>query len=435
MAAAYLAVVLAVFLFLAGLSRTLPGQPGPSGVAGGEEAVPALAGAGGGPGGDKHAGGDAATGGAGTTGNAPAARREARPDLWQALGERVWGWRAALTAALPGAGEMTPPGDEMTGVDLGRELAERVMERLVGIRLDEPLSIVAAQFPAAQALEVLEEFEEEGGPAIGQLAPPAVLAGGLPRVRPEAGGGEAGGELAVTGDQPRVLIYHTHTSEAYVGAVPVSAEFDPAVQAFTNDPGSSVVGAGTVVQSVLERRGIGTVHLKQVFDRDGQRVTRIGNYQRSLAALTGGGKGVLDRYPSVDVVLDIHRDGIGRDRTVTTVRGQRVATVLFVVGTNRRLDHPEWHKNYCFVQWIVRELNRRHPGLVRGVLVSDNRYNQHVRPGAVLVEIGGYGNTPEEAERSAEMLGEGLAAVIEQGRVPKRGQPFACPPGVQPPGR
>ncbi|HEY8415388.1 MAG TPA: stage II sporulation protein P, partial [Thermaerobacter sp.] len=356
-------------------------------------------------------------------------------DLWQALGERVWGWRAALTAALPPAGAVLPPDGGPPGPEVGRRLAGRVIERLVGVRLDEPLSIVAAQFPVDRALEVLEEFEEEGGPAIGQLAPPAVLAGGLPRVRPEAGEGESGGEVAVTGDRPRVLIYHTHTSEAYVGAVPVSADFDPAVQAFTGDPGSSVVGAGTVVQEVLEQQGIGTVHLKQVFDRDGERVTRIGNYQRSLAALTGRGKGVLDRYPSVDVVLDIHRDGVGRDRTVATVKGQRVATLLFVVGTGRRLAHPEWQKNYCFVQWIVRELNQRHPGLVRGVLLSDNRYNQHVRPGAVLVEIGGYGNTPEEAERSAQMLGEGLAAVIQQGRVPQRDRPFACPPGVQPPAR
>ncbi|QBS36938.1 hypothetical protein E1B22_02645 [Thermaerobacter sp. FW80] len=313
---------------------------------------------------------------------------------------------------------------------LGRRLADLLTERIAGVRLDEPVTLVASQFPGAHPLEI---FEEEGGPVVGRLAPPDVLAGGLPRFRPEAADD---GEVAVAGDRPRVLIYHTHTSEAYVGAVPAGTGFDPAVEAFTSDPGASVVGVGTVVQQVLEERGIGTVHLRQVFDRDGERVTRIGNYQRSLAALVGDGDrpGLLDAYPTVDVVLDIHRDGVGRDATLTRVGGQPAASILFVVGTDRRLEHPQWHKNYCFVQWLVAELERRHPGLVKGVLVSENRYNQHVRPGAVLVEIGGYGNTPAEAERSARMFGEALAAVIEAGRVPQADRPFQCPPGVKPPG-
>ncbi|GAB6877221.1 stage II sporulation protein P [Thermaerobacter litoralis] len=460
--ATYAGLVAAVFLFLAGLGGGLPwdrshppgaGAPGSPvageqvpGAPGREPAVPALSGAGGA--GDPASGAGAGSGdtgapqgsgggaGGGSTpglagGAAPGAAagpaEPAEPDLWQALGERLWGWRAALRAVWPGSSGDGGP----EGADLGRRLVHLLTEKVSGVRLDEPLTLVAAQFPGEHHLEV---FEEEGGPVVGRLAPPDILAGGLPRFRPPAAAA-GGDEVAVTGDRPRVLIYHTHTSEAYVGAVPAGAGFDPAVEAFTSDPGASVVGAGAVIQQVLEERGIGAVHLRQVFDRDGQRVTRIGNYQRSLKALVGGGDepGVLDRYPSVDVVVDVHRDGIPRESTVVRVGGQPAAGILFVVGTDRRLEHPQWKKNYCFVQWLVAELNRRYPGLVKGVLVSDNRYNQHVRPGAVLVEIGGYGNTPQEADRSARMFAEALAAVIEAGKVPQADRPFQCPPGVAPP--
>ncbi|EKP94951.1 stage II sporulation protein P [Thermaerobacter subterraneus DSM 13965] len=480
--ATYAGLVVAVFLFLAGLGGGLPWDraEAPARLAGGgaftaparpgqdleEPAVPALSGGGRAPqpgqedgplaggaddtalgaaGGAAPGGGDGAGPGAaggeasgGGDSGAPAAGGSGEePDLWQALGERLWGWRAVLRAVWPGspAGEGEGAGDAGAGAgdagQLGRRLAYLLVEKASGVRLDEPLTLVAAQFPGEHHLEL---FEEEGGPVVGRLAPPDVLAGGLPRFRPPAPA-QDGGEVAVTGDRPRVLIYHTHTSEAYVGAVPAGAGFDPAVEAFTSDPGASVVGAGAVIQQVLEEHGIGAVHLRQVFDRDGQRVTRIGNYQRSLAALAGSKEepGLLDRYPTVDVVLDVHRDGIPRDSTLVKVGGRPAAGILFVVGTDRRLEHPHWKKNFCFVQWIVAELNARYPGLVKGVLLSDNRYNQHVRPGAVLVEIGGYGNTPEEADRSARMFAEALAAVIEAGKVPQADRPFQCPPGVAPP--
>ncbi|ADU52271.1 stage II sporulation protein P [Thermaerobacter marianensis DSM 12885] len=472
--ATYAGLVAAVFLFLAGLGGGLPWdrpaapaerspRPGGAAVAG-----PAAPGAAAGAAGSSPAGGvpaepavpalDGIDGAAGSQGPAPGPggtpgdAAPSEPDLWQALAERLWGWRAVLRSAWPGsapvpggdpgapAGTGAPPGAGAGGGpgdpgadagQLGRQLAGLLLEKIAGLRLDEPLTLVAAQFPGEHHLEV---FEEEGGPVVGRLAPPDVLAGGLPRFRLKQGD-DAGPEVAVAGQEPRVLIYHTHTSEAYVGAVPAGAGFDPAVEAFTSDPGASVVGAGTAIQQVLQERGIGTVHLRQVFDRDGERVTRIGNYQRSLAALVGGKNrpGLLDRYPTVDVVLDVHRDGVGRDATVVQVRGQPAAALLFVVGTDRRLEHSQWQKNYCFVQWIVAELDRRSPGLVKGVLVSENRYNQHVRPGAILVEIGGYGNTPEEADRSARMFAEALAAVIEAGKVPRAGQPFQCPEGVKPP--
>ncbi|MEG1997582.1 MAG: stage II sporulation protein P, partial [Clostridiales bacterium] len=92
--------------------------------------------------------------------------------------------------------------------------------------------------------------------------------------------------------------------------------------------------------------------------------------------------------------------------------GEDVAKIMFVVGSNQRLAHPQWQQNQDFSQDLADLLETMAPDIIRGVRVSASRYNQHISTKAMLVEIGSTENTVEEAQRSAALLGEALAQLL-----------------------
>ncbi|MEW6244270.1 MAG: stage II sporulation protein P [Bacillota bacterium] len=211
---------------------------------------------------------------------------------------------------------------------------------------------------------------------------------------------------------PLVAIYHTHSRETYLPAIGDPKHLKPE-DAFSFNPDITVIAVGKELKRALEEEhGIGVVHSTRFHDADG----RIGAYVRSLETA----QALVKENPTVCVILDIHRDSTLRSESTTTIGGQSVARVMVVLGTDSQLAHPNWRRNYEFALALVRAMERRYPGLSLGVLPQPYRYNQHVLPGALLLEIGGVENTLEECKATARLLAQVLSDMYKRGEFPKR---------------
>ena len=206
---------------------------------------------------------------------------------------------------------------------------------------------------------------------------------------------------------PQVLIVHTHGSEAYT---PDGTDTYVATgECRTADKTKSVVRVGEEVAKVLTEMGLTVVHDTELYDYPAYN----GSYDRSLAAVEHW----LAQYPTIQVVLDIHRDAlIGADGTVykpiTTINGESCAQVMLVMGSNALYDHPDWLENLALAVQVQKEMNTLWPTLARPIGLRENRYNQQTAPGAMLVEVGSHGNTLQEALAAARMFARALGAVL-----------------------
>ena len=206
---------------------------------------------------------------------------------------------------------------------------------------------------------------------------------------------------------PQVLIVHTHGSEAYT---PDGTDTYVATgECRTTDTEKSVVRVGDEIAKVLTEMGLTVVHDTGLYDYPEYN----GAYDRSLAAVEDW----LAQYPTIQVVLDIHRDAlIGADGTVykpiTTINGESCAQVMLVMGSNALYDHPGWLENLALAVQVQKEMNTLWPTLARPIGLRENRYNQQTAPGAMLVEVGSHGNTLQEALAAARMFARALGAVL-----------------------
>ena len=206
---------------------------------------------------------------------------------------------------------------------------------------------------------------------------------------------------------PQVLIIHTHGSEAYT---PDGTDTYVATgECRTTDTEKSVVRVGDEIAKVLTEMGLTVVHDTGLYDYPEYN----GAYDRSLAAVEGW----LAQYPTIQVVLDVHRDAlIGADGTVykpiTTINGESCAQVMLVMGSNALYDHPGWLENLALAVQVQKEMNTLWPTLARPIGLRENRYNQQTAPGAMLVEVGSHGNTLQEALAAARMFARALGAVL-----------------------
>ncbi len=300
---------------------------------------------------------------------------------------------------------------------------ESVLGLTTGLRWAEPQSVMALALPSL--------FDYRASvPAIAVQDPVAYL----PRerhppppgdsTRPEDEGetgditpspGE-GGKSWPPDDQPLAIIYHTHTMESFLPELdrgPGAAPED----AFTLNQEKSIVAVGeTLARELSSEHGIGVLHVLEYFDVDesGSRMQRLGAYSRAEPYIAS----LSHRYPQARLLIDLHRDSPRRGRTTVETPEGDYARILLVVGTDDRLSHPDWKRNLAFAQYLSDQLDRLVPGISRGVEVSSHRYNQHLSPAALLVELGGVDNTLEEVDRSARVLAQALSSAIRLGSVP-----------------
>ena len=216
---------------------------------------------------------------------------------------------------------------------------------------------------------------------------------------------ESGWDCAPAEDGPQILILHTHSCEAYTpeaGEPPVNDDFR------TLDTSRSVVSVGDALAETLESMGFSVLHDRSLYDYPAYN----GAYDRSGAAAEAW----LREYPSLRVVIDLHRDSLGGKRTEYTLPdGTQSAQVMLLLTTGENgLYHPAWKQNLTLGLEIQSEMEYRYPGLARPLYLSPARYNQQLCAGAFLVEVGTEANSLAEAKTAAELLGECVGAVLRE---------------------
>jgi len=208
--------------------------------------------------------------------------------------------------------------------------------------------------------------------------------------------------------ETEVLIYHTHTTETYTKSE--GDTYQESGEFRTLDKNYNVVKVGDRIRELLEKRGIGVYHEKEIYDYPSYNLS----YSKAGKAITALAK----KYKNANVVLDIHRDALGSGteiyRPIVNIAGEDVAQILLVVGSNQGgLSHNKWRENLKFALKIQQITNQKYPGLCRYVILRKERFNQHVAPGALIVEMGATGNTMDEVLKSADLFTDVLLEVIE----------------------
>ena len=207
----------------------------------------------------------------------------------------------------------------------------------------------------------------------------------------------------LTGDQPTVLIYHSHATESYTRSSGEKYEESSAYRTLSEE--YNMVSIGTRVAELLEEGGVKVVHDRQLHDYP--------NYNTSYNSSRASIQDYLDAYPSIELVLDLHRDASGDNnnqmKTSVRVDGEKSSQIMLVVaaGTNAR-PVPQWRENLALGLKLNTQLERIAPGITRYVNLRGSRFNQDLSPGAILVEVGAAGDSHDQALKAAEVLAEAI---------------------------
>lgn len=213
--------------------------------------------------------------------------------------------------------------------------------------------------------------------------------------------------LTLQRGEPQVLIFHTHSSEAYTADdIDRYEESDPYR---TEDKRYNVIHVGDALTEQLEAHGLTVIHDREIYDYP----SYTGSYGRSGAAV----ERYLAEYPSIEIVIDLHRDALGSGdvvyKTQALLSGKTSAQVMMLAGTGENgLWHPNWQQNLKLVLFLQQALDRRYPTLARPIELVSERYNQQLSPGMLILEVGSSGNTLREAITAVELFGEAAGEAL-----------------------
>ena len=206
---------------------------------------------------------------------------------------------------------------------------------------------------------------------------------------------------------PQVLIMHTHATESFE---PFDTEiYDTRHTWRSTDNTENIVAAGEVLAEQIRSYGIEVLHDDTQHDYPSYN----GSYERSAVTV----KEYLEKYPSIKVVLDIHRDAIQRDTTlvkpIISVDGKKAAQLMIIAGCDDgTMNMPDWNKNFRFAAGMQDAIQRHCPNLCRPVFFCHRKYNQDLTTGSLLIEVGSHGNTLEEVMYTAELAGDAIGEYL-----------------------
>ncbi len=216
-------------------------------------------------------------------------------------------------------------------------------------------------------------------------------------------------DVEVNSDEPQVLILHTHATETY--QTWPDLVYDPDFTARTQNTALNMCVVGEKMAQVLNAAGINTLHDTTLHDSP----SYTESYDRSYATT----QAYLEKYPSIKVVLDVHRDAIEdsdgtRVKPLCTVDGEDTAQVMIIAGCDNgsSISLPNWRLNLRFAAAWEEAMESRTPGLTRPVMCAYRYYNQDLTTGSLLIEIGGHANTVAEAVRAGQYAAEALAVLL-----------------------
>ena len=205
---------------------------------------------------------------------------------------------------------------------------------------------------------------------------------------------------------PQILIMHTHATEDY--RLSAGLWYRPGDGSRTTDRDLNMCAVGRVMADTLNAAGLNTLHDETLNDYP----SYTGSYANSRAVV----QQYLSQYPSIKIVLDVHRDAIetengSRMAPVCTVNGRQAAQVMIICGCDNgtTVQLPGWRQNLANAAHLQALCEQRAPGLMRDLLLRASRYNQHLTPRSMLLEVGTAGNSLDEALRSADIFSQVLA--------------------------
>lgn len=204
---------------------------------------------------------------------------------------------------------------------------------------------------------------------------------------------------------PQVLIMHTHTTESFSTETYLKDSPDRNLDAEKN-----ITAVGEAMSEAFRNQGIEVIHDKTVHDYPSYN----GAYQKAAATINKN----LSENSSIKVVLDVHRDGITRDdgtkvKLVTDIGGRKTAQIMLVVGTDTNLSHPLWRENFKFASQIQAKAIEMFPSLMRPIDVRQERFNEQLTTGSLIVEVGSNGNTLDEAIYGGKCIAEAISEVLK----------------------
>lgn len=199
-----------------------------------------------------------------------------------------------------------------------------------------------------------------------------------------------------------VLIYHSHNRESWVPELGLAAKDANLAQ----DAKINITLVGKELADRLEEKGIGAVH----YDTDYASAIDKYNWYYSYKYSNKTVKEAFAANPDIKFSFDLHRDDSSKDKSTLAVNGKNYAKVFLIIGQK----NPQWKKNEAFASQIQEKLEKKMPGLSRGIWAKDAHdgnaeYNQSLSPNSVLIEIGGVYNTLEECKRTAGILADVIA--------------------------
>ena len=205
---------------------------------------------------------------------------------------------------------------------------------------------------------------------------------------------------------PQILIYHTHSQETYADYA-------------AGNKKATVVELGNRLAALLEEKGYQVLHDTTSYDMAAGKLDRNHAYNYALDGIMG----ILQKYPSIQVVLDLHRDGVKESlHMVRTVNGKATAPIMFFNGMSQTpegeieyLKNPYKTENLAFSLQMQLLAEEEYPDLTRKIFLKGLRYNLHVRPRSALIEVGAQTNTLEEALNAMEPLADLLDQVLGGG--------------------
>ena len=207
---------------------------------------------------------------------------------------------------------------------------------------------------------------------------------------------------------PKVLIYHTHTYEAYEQTG--ETQYKQTEKWRTSDSSHNVVAVGKALAGALRSLGIDVVHDTTAFEPP----NLDDAYGRSLSMLENR----LENGELYDLYIDLHRDALAASSTIkrtVNIGGEEIARFMVLVGkgtTGGYQEKPDWETNILFAQRITDHLNELHVGLARDVKIKTGRFNQHISDGCILIECGMNTNTLAEVLAGIPYLAEAISATL-----------------------
>lgn len=213
--------------------------------------------------------------------------------------------------------------------------------------------------------------------------------------------------IDIDSSEPKILIYHTHGSEDFADSKSNSKE-------------ETIIGVGDELTRILnEVYHIPTYHDRSFYDMVN------GSLDRSKAYTYAGNgvKKILEKYPSIEVIIDLHRDAVkAGTKLVTDINGKNTAKIMFFNGLSRTakngdisyLKNPNKEGNLAFSFQMQLAAKEKYPGFTRKIYLKGYRYNLHFKPRSLLIEAGAQTNTKEEVINAMAPLAELLYSVLNR---------------------